>query len=245
MNSRIDDSEFEQLIARLSAPITSEELAARQTVTTVVGRFPASDPWFGWCPTCGRHDGYLNLCTAQWFICEAHKKAWCLGDDEFVTWWSENESDWRRNYVHIHDYTKCDSQDWTVFSDPCKRVGIDLSSPDRRLWLTNEEQWLLAQEGCWQPPTTGWDGDGHAIPATREECREADTTHQPMLRCYTRLHRFTAANVARNPEPEQPNADIEQMFAGVLPESQPESSPPVISRKPRKVVRPSPENFTE
>jgi hypothetical protein len=37
------------------------------------------DDSFGLCPVCHKTDGYVNAGSTQYFYCEAHKKAWCVG----------------------------------------------------------------------------------------------------------------------------------------------------------------------
>lgn len=62
------------------------------------------DPYFGRCPECGGHDGFLNIGRAHWFICHAHRYRWCVGDNWFRCRSEETEADWEENFHCIKDY---------------------------------------------------------------------------------------------------------------------------------------------
>lgn len=44
------------------------------------------DNYFGACPECGRHDGYVNLGRNHIFICREHRTGWCIGSNLFSSW---------------------------------------------------------------------------------------------------------------------------------------------------------------
>ena len=81
--------------------------------TTPVGEAPAGEAPktdeafcddFGVCPKCGRHDGYLNLHRAHYFVCHAHRFKWCVGENLFSSWRCQSEAEFRRNALDIRSY---------------------------------------------------------------------------------------------------------------------------------------------
>ncbi len=74
----------------------------------MTGHYPADD-YFGWCPECGRRDGYRNIGRAHWFFCDAHRTRWCVGSNLFSSWRYEHEGIWRQNGEHLCDYRDVDS----------------------------------------------------------------------------------------------------------------------------------------
>lgn len=60
----------------------------------------------GGCPTCKKHNGYLNLRGAHWFVCDEHKVKWCVGFNLFSSWRRETEEDWRKNWATLRQYTE-------------------------------------------------------------------------------------------------------------------------------------------
>lgn len=62
------------------------------------------DPYFGRCPECGGHDGFLNIRSSHWFICHAHRYRWCAGSNWFRCWREDTEADWEENHQLIKDY---------------------------------------------------------------------------------------------------------------------------------------------
>jgi hypothetical protein len=64
---------------------------------------------FGWCPECGKTDGYLNIGRAHYFYCDAHRTRWCVGSNLFSSWRHEDEATWERNAQHIEQYRDVDS----------------------------------------------------------------------------------------------------------------------------------------
>jgi hypothetical protein len=59
---------------------------------------------FGFCPECGKTDGYVNIGRNHWFVCDAHKTRWRAGWNLFSSWREESEKDWEANWVRIKDY---------------------------------------------------------------------------------------------------------------------------------------------
>ena len=39
------------------------------------------DDYFGLCPHCGRHDGYINIHSDHVFVCHEHRTWWCPGSN--------------------------------------------------------------------------------------------------------------------------------------------------------------------
>jgi len=56
------------------------------------------------CPECRRHDGYLNIGRAHWFVCHTHRVKWCVGDNLFSTWKFQTEAHWQQNWARIRSY---------------------------------------------------------------------------------------------------------------------------------------------
>lgn len=65
---------------------------------------PKVDNYFGGCPHCGRTDGYLNIRSDHWFICDAHRTKWLIGSNLFSDWRQEAEADWRTNADKLNGY---------------------------------------------------------------------------------------------------------------------------------------------
>ena len=56
-----------------------------------------TDEYFGGCPECGETNGYLNVGRSHWFVCDAHRTKWFIGENLFSSWRDESEADWRRS----------------------------------------------------------------------------------------------------------------------------------------------------
>ena len=39
----------------------------------------ASEHYFGGCPECGNTDGYMNVGSEHWFVCDVHRIKWFIG----------------------------------------------------------------------------------------------------------------------------------------------------------------------
>ena len=55
------------------------------------------DTYFGVCPICKRHDGYLNLGAEHWFRCDRHKTKWRAGVNLFSSWQEETDASFADN----------------------------------------------------------------------------------------------------------------------------------------------------
>ena len=85
----------------------------RRTTTPVTphGGFDDRDAFehFGWCPECGKTDGFLNLERVHYFYCDAHRTRWRVGSNLFSCWRDEEEETWERNARHLEHYRDVDS----------------------------------------------------------------------------------------------------------------------------------------
>lgn len=63
----------------------------------------SADYW-GVCPECGRHDGFLNVRESHWMVCHAHHVKWWVGANLFSGWRDEDVTDWFRNELQLFDY---------------------------------------------------------------------------------------------------------------------------------------------
>lgn len=59
---------------------------------------------FGWCPDCGKADGFLNIERDHFSYCDAHRTRWFVGSNLFSCWRHEDEATWDRNWQHIEHY---------------------------------------------------------------------------------------------------------------------------------------------
>ena len=64
--------------------------------------------YFGGCPECGQTDGYLNVRSNHWFVCDTHRTKWCIGANLYSSWHDETEADWRRNDEKLAGYRDVD-----------------------------------------------------------------------------------------------------------------------------------------
>lgn len=78
----------------------------------------ATDVYFGGCPECKKHDGYVNVSRSHWFVCDEHQTKWLAGSNLFSSWHDEGEVQWKRNSNLLAHYTEVEP----VFADPdsCK-----------------------------------------------------------------------------------------------------------------------------
>ena len=67
--------------------------------------FPTID-YFGGCPKCGRHDGYLNVGSEHWFYCERHRTKRCVGSNLFSSWREQDEASFLRNARELSAYSE-------------------------------------------------------------------------------------------------------------------------------------------
>jgi hypothetical protein len=66
------------------------------------------DSHFGWCPECGRSDGYRNIGRQHWYFCDAHRVRWSVGSNLFSSWRHEDDATWQRNAEHLEPYREVD-----------------------------------------------------------------------------------------------------------------------------------------
>jgi hypothetical protein len=59
------------------------------------------DDYFGVCPVCKKHDGFINVGRSHWFFCKEHKIKWCAGSNIFSSWKEETEEEQLRIYDEI------------------------------------------------------------------------------------------------------------------------------------------------
>jgi hypothetical protein len=57
-----------------------------------------TEGYFGLCPHCHCHDGYINVGREHWFVCDEHKVRWCVGANLFDSWREQTEDEQRRIY---------------------------------------------------------------------------------------------------------------------------------------------------
>ena len=67
-----------------------------------------ADGYFGLCPHCHNHDGYINVSRSHWFVCDEHKVKWLVGSNLFSDWRQQTEDEQRRIYDArgIGDYSE-------------------------------------------------------------------------------------------------------------------------------------------
>ena len=65
--------------------------------------FPTIDYWGG-CPHCGRHDGYLNDGPEHWFVCHRHRVKWSVGSGLFSGWREETDAERFRQQEQLAGY---------------------------------------------------------------------------------------------------------------------------------------------
>lgn len=61
-----------------------------------------TETYFGVCPTCHMHDGYINIGKGHWFFCKEHSVCWLVGSNLFSDAEYESEEEQRRIYDELH-----------------------------------------------------------------------------------------------------------------------------------------------
>jgi hypothetical protein len=69
---------------------------------------------FGGCPHCGKTEGYMNVRSCHWFVCDAHKVCWSPAANIFSDWRQETEEVWRENARKLTAYREVEP----IYSDP-------------------------------------------------------------------------------------------------------------------------------
>jgi hypothetical protein len=62
--------------------------------------------YFGLCPACRAHDGYLNVGPEHVFVCDVHRTKWHIGSNLFSSWQDETEAEWDANAMRLTGYTE-------------------------------------------------------------------------------------------------------------------------------------------
>jgi hypothetical protein len=57
--------------------------------------------YFGVCPHCRCHDGYVNLGREHWFYCKRHRVMWWFGDNVFSSWMHETAEEQRASAERV------------------------------------------------------------------------------------------------------------------------------------------------
>lgn len=60
-----------------------------------------TQPYFGGCPECGHHDGYINIGRSHWFFCAEDRVKWLGGTNVFSSWQHETEDEQRAAYEEL------------------------------------------------------------------------------------------------------------------------------------------------
>ena len=68
----------------------------------------AAKHYFGGCPVCGETDGYFNIGSEHWFVCDEHKIKWRIGSNLFSDWKLETEAEQIKNAVEFRRYREAE-----------------------------------------------------------------------------------------------------------------------------------------
>jgi hypothetical protein len=94
------------------------------------------DEEFGWCPECGRSDGYLNIGRVHWYYCDAHRVKWCIGSNLFSSWRDEDEPTWQRNAQHLAPYRERNEHTPTpAMLEHCLKTGRLFKDDEECVWF--------------------------------------------------------------------------------------------------------------
>jgi hypothetical protein len=58
----------------------------------------AVNEYWGVCPVCHHNDGYINIGSAHWRLCEEHKLVWSRDASQFSRWRDETDEQLRATY---------------------------------------------------------------------------------------------------------------------------------------------------
>jgi hypothetical protein len=56
------------------------------------------------CPHCGTTDGYLNVGSEHWGVCDRDGTRWRIGADRYADWRGETPADWDLNRTYLQGY---------------------------------------------------------------------------------------------------------------------------------------------
>ena len=110
--------------------------------------------YFGLCPICRKHDGYLNAGRTHVFYCNEHKLSWRGGVNIFSTWQFETEEQQRKTwqvgrFQRVEPYFPSGTITERAFNPPagafhresifeaCQTQHPPSPLPDRREWETS------------------------------------------------------------------------------------------------------------
>jgi hypothetical protein len=84
-------------------------LAMSQRRETMMSKSTTEDTitcadYFGGCPECGKTNGYVNVSRCHWFVCNQHKKRWCIGANLFSSWRYQTEAEQQELFAPVADY---------------------------------------------------------------------------------------------------------------------------------------------
>jgi len=60
--------------------------------------------YFGHCPFPEHENYYLNIHREHWMVCDKCKIKWCMGENLFSSWRTENMAKWKANFMRIKNY---------------------------------------------------------------------------------------------------------------------------------------------
>jgi hypothetical protein len=82
----------------------------RRTEKMTTTTRPQADGYFGVCPICKNHDGYVNAGRTHVFVCDEHKVSWIAGANIFSDWREQTEDEQRQIYESrgVGDYQRID-----------------------------------------------------------------------------------------------------------------------------------------
>jgi hypothetical protein len=82
------------------------------TLQKVVRKMLLKKYYFGACP-CMREDlPFFNVGSSHWLYCDKCRVRWCVGENSFSGWHSENEEIWRENMGKYGDYRIIDGDEF-------------------------------------------------------------------------------------------------------------------------------------
>jgi hypothetical protein len=94
--------------------------------------------YFGGCPKCGTHDGFLSVGREHWFICHMHRVKWCVGANLFDSWKHQDASRFRQNAWLLANYAEVEPL--------CE--GAVVWSSDPKIWRRQSE--MLRERAAFQ-----------------------------------------------------------------------------------------------
>ena len=65
-----------------------------------------SGNYFGDCPHCFKSNGFVNVASSHFGICNEHRVFWPIGANLFSNWREESQEDWDRNRKLLLGFTR-------------------------------------------------------------------------------------------------------------------------------------------